>query len=332
MYAAVSCRLDIAHAVHSLASDMQAPTGAQHARSEESAAVPGRHQGDRSRVRLAGRWQARLPATPAARQQHAASMCAPTPTRTGPTTRKIASPSPAGWPSSTAIPISWSSKKQRVVALSTCEAELYAEAAAIQEVLWLRDLLAELGLHVQFGSLVYGDNQSTLAVSQNGVKSDRTKHVDVKYHFITQTVEEGAVKLKWIPTAEQQADIFTKALAAAGVRAPEAAAHEPLTAPARHGRGGRPRKTNQGEEGGPRMADAQGGAGLSGLERRRGGATPSRGSESGCTGSEQATELRELLSRDRAADSQADHKTRKMSLAYYVTLCVCRAGRHNVPA
>ena len=110
-------------------------------------------------------------------------------------------------------PISWSSKKQRVVALSTCEAELYAEGAAVQEVLWLRDLLSELGLHVQLGSLVYGDNQSTLAVSQNGVKSDRTKHVDVKYHFITQTVEEGAIKLKWIPTVEQQADIFTKALA-----------------------------------------------------------------------------------------------------------------------
>jgi len=72
-------------------------------------------------------------------------------------------------------PISWSSKKQRVVALSTCEAELYAEGAAVQEVLWLRDLITELGLHVQFGSLVYGDNQSTIAVSQNGVKSDRTK-------------------------------------------------------------------------------------------------------------------------------------------------------------
>ena len=62
------------------------------------------------------------------------------------------------------------------------------------------------------GSLVYGDNQSAIAVSHNGVKSDRTKHVDVKYHFITQTVEEGAVKLKWVPTTEQQADIFTKAL------------------------------------------------------------------------------------------------------------------------
>src|SRR3954452_16463724 len=67
-------------------------------------------------------------------------------------------------------PISWASKKQRTVAQSTCEAELYAEAAAIQEVLWLRGLLQELGLHVQSGSVVHGDNQSTLAISKNGIK------------------------------------------------------------------------------------------------------------------------------------------------------------------
>jgi hypothetical protein len=110
-------------------------------------------------------------------------------------------------------PVSWSSKKQRVVALSTCEAELYAEAAAIQEVLWLRGLMEELGLHTQTGSTVYGDNQSAIAVSANGIKGERTKHVDVKYHFVTETVERGAVTLKWVPTAQQQADIFTKALA-----------------------------------------------------------------------------------------------------------------------
>jgi len=111
-------------------------------------------------------------------------------------------------------PISWASKKQRTVALSTCEAELYAEAAAIQEVLWLRGLLAELGLQSNTGSTVYGDNQSAIAVSKNGVKGERTKHVDIKYHFVTETVESGVVLLKWIPTAEQQADIFTKALSA----------------------------------------------------------------------------------------------------------------------
>ena len=109
-------------------------------------------------------------------------------------------------------PISWSSKKQSVVALSTCEAELYAEAAAIQEVQWIRGMLAELGLASAKASVVHGDNQSTLAVSKNGIKGERTKHVDVKYHFVTDCIDEGAVQLKWIPTREQQADIFTKAL------------------------------------------------------------------------------------------------------------------------
>jgi hypothetical protein len=61
---------------------------------------------------------------------------------------------------------------------------------------------------------LHGDNQSALAVSANGVKSERTKHVDVKYHFITETVESGQVKLQWVPTQQQEADIFTKPLAA----------------------------------------------------------------------------------------------------------------------
>ena len=53
-----------------------------------------------------------------------------------------------------------------------------------------------------------------IAVSKNGVKGERTKHVDIKCHFVTETVERGDVKLQWISTTEQQADIFTKALAA----------------------------------------------------------------------------------------------------------------------
>ena len=110
--------------------------------------------------------------------------------------------------------VSWASKKQRTVAQSTCEAELYAEAAAFNEVLWLRGLLLELQLLVAAPSLVMGDNQSAIALSEHGVKSERTKHVDVKYHFITDEIAKGAVKVKWVPSEEQQADIFTKALAA----------------------------------------------------------------------------------------------------------------------
>jgi transposase InsO family protein len=211
MYAAVSCRLDIAHAVHSLASDMQAPTG----RSMLAAKRVLRYLAGTKDVglvfgALAGGKAAASDTR--GRSSTLVDVCAYADADWA--NDKRDRKSITGWVAKlNGDPISWSSKKQRVVALSTCEAELYAEGAAVQEVLWLRDLLSELGLHVQFGSLVYGDNQSAIAVSANGVKSDRTKHVDVKYHFITQTVEEGAIKLKWIPTAEQQADIFTKALA-----------------------------------------------------------------------------------------------------------------------
>jgi len=84
----------------------------------------------------------------------------------------------------------------------------------MQEVLWLRGMLHELGLTVATGSTVFGDNQSAIAVSKNGVKGERTKHVDVKYHFVTETIAQGGAKLQWLPTADQEADIFTKALAA----------------------------------------------------------------------------------------------------------------------
>jgi hypothetical protein len=128
---------------------------------------------------------------------------------------KVTRRSVTGWVSKlNGDPISWASRKQRIVAMSTCEAELYAEAAAIQEVLWLRGICKELGLHSQTGSVVYGDNQSAIAVSENGVKGEKTKHVDIKYHFITETIERGDVVLKWIPSSEQQADIFTKTLTA----------------------------------------------------------------------------------------------------------------------
>jgi len=110
--------------------------------------------------------------------------------------------------------VCWASKKQRTVALSTCEAELYAKAAAIQEVLWLRGMMAELGLRTAAGSRVHGDNQSAIAVAKNGIKGERTKHVDVKYHFVTEAIDDGQVQLQWVSTHHQQADIFTKALAA----------------------------------------------------------------------------------------------------------------------
>ncbi len=109
-------------------------------------------------------------------------------------------------------PVSWASKKQKVVAQSTCEAELYAEAAAINEVKWLEGLLTELGLPATEVPLIYGDNQGTQKISQNDIKSERTKHIDIKYHYVQDEITNGRIQLQWIPTTEQLADILTKAL------------------------------------------------------------------------------------------------------------------------
>ena len=109
-------------------------------------------------------------------------------------------------------PISWASKRQKVVSQSSCEAELYAEAAGINELKWLSGLLAELDVRMPAAPTLFGDNQSTQSLTRNGIKSERTKHIDIKYHFVTDEVEKGNVRLQWIPTTEQLADVLTKAL------------------------------------------------------------------------------------------------------------------------
>jgi len=211
MYAAISTRPDIAHAVHHLASNMQAPAQSHMQAAER---VLRYLAGSKDVGLVFGSRNGDVVGDSRGRKAHVqVDVCAFADADWA--NDKGDRRSISGWVAKlNGDPVSWSSKKQRVVALSTCEAELYAESAAIQEVLWLRGLMEELGLHTQTGSTVFGDNQSTIAVSQNGVKGERTKHVDVKYHFVTETVERGAVKLRWVPTAQQQADIFTKALAA----------------------------------------------------------------------------------------------------------------------
>jgi hypothetical protein len=211
MYAAISTRPDIAHAVHYLASNMQAPTH-RHALAAER--VLRYLAGTKALGLVFGSRNGDVVGDSRGRNTHVqVDVCAFSDADWANSKRDRKSIT--GWVAKlNGDPVSWASKKQRTVALSTCEAELYAEAAAIQEVLWLRGLMKELGLNVRSGSVVYGDNQSALAVSANGVKSERTKHVDVKYHFITETVESGQVKLKWVPTQQQEADIFTKPLAA----------------------------------------------------------------------------------------------------------------------
>jgi hypothetical protein len=108
--------------------------------------------------------------------------------------------------------ITWQSQKQRIVALSSCEAEYIAAATASCQGVWLARLLAELkGEEASTFSLKI-DNESAIALSRNPVFHDRSKHIDVRFHYIRECVEENRVQLQSIGTVEQLADILTKAL------------------------------------------------------------------------------------------------------------------------
>ncbi|XP_034593709.1 uncharacterized mitochondrial protein AtMg00810-like [Setaria viridis] len=102
--------------------------------------------------------------------------------------------------------------RNRVVALSSCEAEYIAAATAACQGVWLARLLAELK-EEKIGAITLKiDNQSAIALSRNPVLHDRSKHIDVRYHYIRECVEENRVQLQSIGTSEQLADILTKAL------------------------------------------------------------------------------------------------------------------------
>jgi hypothetical protein len=109
-------------------------------------------------------------------------------------------------------PISWTSKKQATVSLSTTEAEYMALAAAAQEVVWLRLLLKDLG-HEQAGpTTIRGDNMGSLHLVKNPVLHSRTKHIDIRHHYIRELVGAGAVDVVHQRTEEMEADLLTKAL------------------------------------------------------------------------------------------------------------------------
>ena len=107
--------------------------------------------------------------------------------------------------------ISWKASLQNVVALSSTEAEYMALTEAIKEALWLFELVRELKIDQKYIS-VFSDNQIATQLSKNQVFHERTKHVDIKLHFIRDIVAEETVIVKKVPTEENPADMITKPL------------------------------------------------------------------------------------------------------------------------
>jgi hypothetical protein len=105
-----------------------------------------------------------------------------------------------------------SSRKHKSVALSTVEAEYMAACEACIEAIWLRKLIYDLFDQTLESTTIYCDNQSCIRLSEHPVFHERSKHIEIKYYFIQDKVQEGEVKLEYIPTDEQTTDILTKPL------------------------------------------------------------------------------------------------------------------------
>ena len=109
--------------------------------------------------------------------------------------------------------ISWSSKKQPSVAVSTTEAEYMAMSHACREVIWLRRLAAGMRVPMEEGgTLLKGDNKSAIQLAKNQTYHGRTKHIEVHHHLVREKVERGVLVVEYCPTEEQVADVLTKGL------------------------------------------------------------------------------------------------------------------------
>ncbi|GKA41290.1 hypothetical protein Tco_0733883 [Tanacetum coccineum] len=107
--------------------------------------------------------------------------------------------------------VSWSSKKQTSTSISSIEAEYIAMSSCCAQILWMRSQLSDYGFEYNRIHLYY-DNKSAIALCCNNVQHSRSKHIDIRHHFIREQVEKGVVELYFVRTEYQLADIFTKAL------------------------------------------------------------------------------------------------------------------------
>ena len=107
--------------------------------------------------------------------------------------------------------VSWVSKKQHSVSTSTAEAEYIAAGSCCSQILWMRNQLRDYELDLN-QIPIYCDNTSAITISNNPVQHSRTKHIDIRYHFIRENIMNGTVELHFVPTTDQIVDIFTKPL------------------------------------------------------------------------------------------------------------------------
>ena len=108
--------------------------------------------------------------------------------------------------------VSWSSKLQATVTLSTAEAEYVAITQAAQQAFWMDAFLGEIGLDQPLPTTLYCDNASAIALALSTKGHQRAKHIDIRHHYIRERVSDGQIMLQHIPSIDNVADVFTKAL------------------------------------------------------------------------------------------------------------------------
>jgi len=110
------------------------------------------------------------------------------------------------------VPISWSSRKQPMIALSTMEAEYMALAKATCKAIWLKKLSSELGIPTNSSTTIFIDNQSAMRFAENPVFHAHSKHIDICHHFVRERLASNEVILNYCTSEENIADMFTKPL------------------------------------------------------------------------------------------------------------------------
>lgn len=106
--------------------------------------------------------------------------------------------------------VSWKSKTQQCVTMSSTEAEYVAMSMCVMEMDFVRQVIESMGFEVKLPMKLYVDNVSAIELAKNYSTSGRTKHIDVRFHYIREMIEQGMLELVFVPTNSNTSDIFTK--------------------------------------------------------------------------------------------------------------------------
>jgi hypothetical protein len=109
-------------------------------------------------------------------------------------------------------PVTWSSKQQATVALSTVEAEYVAMSRCAQQMVWMQSWLSEVEIKFSTPSILWGDNQGAISLTKNTRDHGKVKHIDICHHYIRELLQSGIIIIEQVSSPDNLADLFTKLL------------------------------------------------------------------------------------------------------------------------